>query len=814
MKFPESVERVVPGIEAIIEGKTTTPPPPCNCGCCPSDPTLTCSYTGQDMYVEDAYLANAYAGNLFLCPGDSSGPIGGLLHALKPPQHYSHMGIMVADLNLIRHCTCSQDRLTAKEYYTGNLLGVSAPSDGLTVDHLENGWPGTITQSIYQAYYADQYGGAYEGSNLPDPESTASPETSYLMNELSFDPVSDDGQTWYPPLVVKPCPSLQRPIHTQALARIVQQALATYCYYSFYAYTEGGIGGYMFDISRIFATPNSQPEFNPATGRWKDWSEELDLVSKPLIPAVCSSFVWQMVQQANGDGGPRIVLDWAQNHADALGENGGNCVRAVPPAWQADAVLSSDGLYLYSETERITVANSLHQSVSDSVYGSLKSSLAGTGAVGKAVSDVLDDLGRAGFLAAAVEGSEALGALLTPLLPGFAVVDLAFLDQLIELLFDMPDDIANQICNAFAFNCLTGFPAAGCVDSQSNRINSATDSTNWGSAPGTGLAVSPDNIHMFWDAPDPRSSFETAAAANPSAEIRGLYGYNVTAQPCVGVFNRPICTLVPSTGTATLSGAVFYNGQALAAAYVTVACQTVITSVTPALSTQDLYALEASCGQGIATALPAPSGQPAHFSVTVRAGGQYKVVARFEDPQTGVTLFGEKTTQTIQPNSTNWLCIRVTAPPANMRQVVVQGLIQADDVTLWGTDTYKGYFQKTLYVQYGVPVFDQNTGAWTVDAGASVQRLTDSKTATSSKGDTNAALEISATINPDLSVSMQLTYGLNPSDENLSYALPAFAVSADQTFTVADYTLDTHGVFPDRGYFHGITVSNQANTAY
>src|SRR5260370_27206460 len=133
-------------------------PPPCDCNSCPADPTLTCSYIGEDQFAEDAYIANAYRGNLLLTPGDSRGVIGGLLHALNAPQHYSHMGIVAADHNLIRHCTMSQDRLTAKEYFSGSLLGIPAPLDGLNPDHVQFGWPGTITQSVYQAFFADQYG--------------------------------------------------------------------------------------------------------------------------------------------------------------------------------------------------------------------------------------------------------------------------------------------------------------------------------------------------------------------------------------------------------------------------------------------------------------------------------------------------------------------------------------------------------------------------------------------------------------------------------------------------------------------------------
>jgi hypothetical protein len=61
------------------------------------------------------YLANAYKGDVIMCPGGSMGEIGGLLHQLQPPQHYSHTGLMVTDYDLIRHSPASDERLTSEE---------------------------------------------------------------------------------------------------------------------------------------------------------------------------------------------------------------------------------------------------------------------------------------------------------------------------------------------------------------------------------------------------------------------------------------------------------------------------------------------------------------------------------------------------------------------------------------------------------------------------------------------------------------------------------------------------------------------------
>src|SRR6266550_3476217 len=150
------------------------------------------------------YVANAYRGNLILCPGGANGQIGGLLHQLRPPQHYSHMGIMLADHDLVRHCTAEPARLTAEEYYSGHILGVSAPADGLDIDHVQYGWPGTITQSAEQIFFADRYGdsltppglsGPYHGSDLVDKDSPSG--KAYRIAAMSFEGEFDNG-TWDP----------------------------------------------------------------------------------------------------------------------------------------------------------------------------------------------------------------------------------------------------------------------------------------------------------------------------------------------------------------------------------------------------------------------------------------------------------------------------------------------------------------------------------------------------------------------------------------------------------------------------------------
>ena len=795
MKFPRYFFKIPAWLWDLIKQlfvPTLPAPVPCDCNSCGPDPSHTCSYTGNDWVVTDAYIANAYRGNLFLTPGNGAGVIGGLLHALTPPQHYSHMGIFVANQNLIRHCTCSSERLSAPEYYTGSVLGSAAPTDGLNIDHLEHGWPGAITQSVFQAVMADRYGKGplpgtttnYEGSLLTDPESTQSPKTQYLMNDLSFDSISDDGQTWYPPLIVKPCPSLQTPDVTDSMNKIAASALSIYAHYRFYAYTNGLIGGITDYSGPDLQVPDAQPDFNLATGRWTDWKEAVKPSSPAsTIPGVCSSFAWQAVQNAFPKNDMRkVLLDWAKSKADSLGQDNGSCVRSQAPDWTADTIdpETVDGLYFYSEEGRKIAGQALYDNLSLQIFNSLKQTLHDAGGIERGVAGAIDDIGRGAFIAAAEGGVATLAPVLLAAAPAL-VLDAVFLEQLIELLYDMPDDIANQVCNAFAFDCYRGFPGdTGCVDGVGNPITDV-DSSNWSSAPGPGRAVSPDNIHMFWDAPGP----------SDTKKLRGLYGYNAPIQLCVGAFSRPQCVLVPNTGIATLSGFVTYNSKILTGAYVSAECETTVT--------------------------PGPNTP---YQLTVKSGGRYKVIARYEDPATGVVLYGEALTGAmsdppVQPNADVTVDIAVIAPPECMRKVIVQGIIRCDDVYATGSDNGQQSFQKTLYVQSGVAKFDIDTGTWKVTSDP-LTRSADHASTSFSVGDSTGVLNMTATI--DVGSKTQIVHVtlqgvLNPSDDNLSTDVIRFDVAAGGTITVTDSELDSGGPFNDRAYFRGISVANQAVSA-
>lgn len=754
----------------------------CSCDDCPPDPRLTCSYTGTDESVLSVYVANAYRGDLLLSPGGSTGVIGGLLHDLDPPQHYTHMGIFVANHDLVRHCTAVEDRYTAPEYYDGSILGVSVPQNGLRPDHVQFGWPGTVTQSVEQAIYADRYAakdltppgqtGPYHGADLTDLASTKQPKTRYRVGALSFDEA--DG---FPALIVKPCPALMTGPLQDALGRVADETLKIFAHYRFYSYSDGAVAEDPDRSGPATKMLAPIPARDPATGKWADWTDPnaVSWVSVPrTLPGVCSTFVWQAVRNVNKAGGIEIKLDWASSQQDALGEAGGACRRALGPDWTGDLTddATLDGLYVYSAKMRAKAASTLHDNVVDSVVAAVKKTLADLGGAGATVAAAIDDVHRPAFIAAASAGAAAVVSLLASVInPAVLVLDAVFAEQVIELFYDMPDDIANQLCNSFAFDCHRGWPGdIRCIDADLNEITDV-DSSNWSDAPGIGRTVSPDNIHMFWDAP----------GLGEESQINGLYGYNEAAQPVMAVVRKPVCRLMPSTGTATIHGQVLRGGQPLAGAYVEAACQVAVTS-----------------------------GEVG-YQLTVRSGGQYKVIARYTDKARNIILYGEAVAAgpgggPIAPGSDTDVVIRVTEPPVCLRNVVVTGTIRVDDVYLTGVDHNPTFnFTRVLYVQAGVASFDVSTATWIINHAdpAAEARRTDHCALSTGVGDADAGLRIEATVDDNLDVTVTFTGSIGALTITRSVD-----VAAGQHMTVAEFSLDTGGPFNDRAFFRGITVTN------
>jgi hypothetical protein len=513
---------------------------------------VTCQLTGDDDVIADEpmRIANAAKGDLFLSPGSSLGLVGAILGALRPSQHYSHMGIFVDDGLSIRHATGSSDRL--EQHPNGSILGKPAPSDGFEPDALRYGWPGTLTQTVADAYAASQPGPPDTSKWLEDPDTPDEHGNPmrFKIDALSFDAVpvlhyyerADrvDVQT-RPPLLVKPCPHDEinnawiRPL----LHRIADAAAAIRGHYRFFAYTDATIAL----SSNFFGPPMYERTVevrDPDTGR----CEQVEV--SETIPVMCSSLIWAAIEIVRAQG-VTIQLEWNEEPPSS------RCTPAVPADGPPpDGPAFEDGLYVYATHQRQDAGKALYDKVHGKVTGALEDASPGLlGIAGGIAVDVL--------LTALSAGT--LGALALAL--GVAASEL---DVLAAAFSDMPDDVANQVCNAFASDdCST----------------SATDSTAW-QAPGSGRSVSPDDIALYWD-----------GAGDPG----GPYGYNVPAviRPARRV-RRPPAVWKLSDGVAPLSGRVFVNGWPAAGARVKVACRDTVVDL------EGSYTMMIPTGRYLATA--------------------------------------------------------------------------------------------------------------------------------------------------------------------------------------------------------------------
>ena len=514
---------------------------PCNPRQCTDDPRLVCVLTGE-MEVEQrsAEVSNARRGDLILTPADGDGVIGTILKNVDPPQFYDHMGIMLADATTIRHCTEAKDRVIGdKSYYTGSLLGDPAPTDGLRPDLIKYGWPGPITQTIQDGFFDGWNGGlnldwTYRGASHAtltpeqekaffDPEHI---ETPVHITNLTYTPTyraDHQGPVW--PLVVRPPRAVEArmPWVRWALERVADHAAGIRGHYRFYAYTDALIA---VDTSR-FAPPVGD-------AAWAGMAEGADWAAgTPGI--VCSTFVWLAAQQATAGLVPQLLLD--QDHTSP--RSGAARMQTV--------LATIDGLYEYHVGERTDSANALHDWIVTTVRGVVK----------RRADAQLTGLARVGIgaAAAAVAGAPwgLLGATLSP----------ADATDLVIGLTDMPEHVANGVCNAFA-----------------SDTPQRVDDQAW-KQPGTGKSVSPDDILDFWDAPaelslpDPHAELFTASIPVRS----GLWG---DSEQMMLVNPRPelvpVGRLAVSPGVAEVRGIVTYGGHALVGAEVRIGCRKTYTN--------------------------------------------------------------------------------------------------------------------------------------------------------------------------------------------------------------------------------------------
>jgi hypothetical protein len=354
---------------------------------------LACQLTSETITIQmPAQFLNALKGDIVLSPANGS-LIGNMLMALSPAQYHSHSGLMTENFGQITHCTAAESRIGS--YLDTDAVGIPTR---FKLEQLQYLWPGSITQTVDESVST--------AATWRDPQMP-----NKLYNPGGF--VPEDQNVWdggrfilIQPLVVKPLweneGSARPQLQTAANIAIAKGAtidnngtMVKYpgCYYSFYCYT----------------LPEESVGFTDAADSSAHWAEGAS-------PAVCSSFVWLCMKQANITC---VTANKYETNSD------------FTPTAIADGATASnntlDGLFFYSEAERQTAAQVL--------FAELES-------------DIQNQEGA--FSNVPILGSSIAAKL------------------------------AEQIVNDFAFGNpdMAGKP-------------------NWKN-PGTGNAVSPDNI-MFWD---------------------------------------------------------------------------------------------------------------------------------------------------------------------------------------------------------------------------------------------------------------------------------------------------------------------------
>jgi hypothetical protein len=276
---------------------------------------MVCQLTSEVhwRYVPGRVL-NAKKGDCLLDPG-GPGLVGQLLRQVTPAQFYSHCGIMTKNHIEMTHSTGSDDWL--KDHPAGSFLG-QGPTEGFDPAAVKYLWPGTVTQTIDNAYYG---------------EWITSPDTGpYKIADFSFAPDLSDSSTIVRPLVVKPNPFDETASVRSKLHAIAEAALAIHGHYRFYCYTKPEI--------------SLGPE--GVAGPDSGWA-------KGTIATTCSSFIWLAAQHANVKlEGPNKITS-----ADDLE------AKDVTPGGAAVDGSTLDGLYFYTATERQTAANWLFQNIFD-----------------------------------------------------------------------------------------------------------------------------------------------------------------------------------------------------------------------------------------------------------------------------------------------------------------------------------------------------------------------------------------------------------------------------------------------------------------
>lgn len=593
---------------------------------------------GQSETVMPWRIRNGHRGDVMLCPGGPSGMIGSMLSALSPSQDYSHCGLVIDDGRHIRHCTTTDERL--EMYPLGSIAGIDvpAPIDGFQENALRFGWPGTLTQTVQDAWFFSQNFKPSEGY-ISDPDLPTSDNNRFWIHALSFVPktaaVDQSGSTWRIiwPVLVKPCFAGIDDQHMKevvdALDRVATVAESLRGHYRTFAYTDANARGGP-PMPTVPPLPSDSTVL-PA-GSQCDGAGGSRVAPAATFGYMCSSFIWHAVQGANLSrpaGVKRILLD---GRPDGI-EPGARCdrtseVERSPYGPERFDAATLDGLYFYDETQRQRAAQALQKAIHIKVYNAIEKML-----------PAWLVLGGAGASMSLPQLLAAVGAGPLAGIAGLLAISPALLTGILLGVERMPESIANQVGSSFA--------------KDDNSPTAASD-TDWLERPGVGRTVSPDDILHNWASP-------TKLSADLAADnLLGLYGRNVRLVLDPPMFRQvpvPPITWQISQGFGVARGSVFYRTGAL-----DVNGQPVKVPLPQArVRIGPMLLLTSDHGTFLAERVPS---------------GRYWLEAEFEDDATGLMYTYPGDSVEVPLNGAFIRDIELTPPPQSSREVVV--LFKAD----------------------------------------------------------------------------------------------------------------------------------------
>jgi hypothetical protein len=351
-----------------------------------------------------------------------------------------------------------------------------------------------------------------------------------LFHDEPLAPDRDANVSWQLlwPLVVKPCPHLMTDVVRAALQHVAAAAASLPGHYRYHGYVDAFIAEDLAKKGPLMTEVELPQATDPCqTTRWDR-----------TLGMVCSTFAWEAVREANRRAGPQIRLTLPIDRPAATHQ----CKSFYDAPAGDHPNPNLDGLFDYSEHEVQRAALSFAASIEQNIEEQAST------------------------------------------MPWWA----SPVESLYTLFSDIKSDVANQICNAFAFDRCS---------------HTEKDNDDWLTNTPKATSVSPDNIIRSWAAP-----LENIISDAQS----GLYGYNEQLILRPGHFQtgQPLTVWGFSPGPGTVFGRVTYRGASVHGARVAVCCRTTHTD------REGMYRMEVPSGRYLASAgayLPQPDPQPAWY---------------------------------------------------------------------------------------------------------------------------------------------------------------------------------------------------------